>query len=164
MLLDVSVISVVRSLQCEGTKDFPWIMGRHSFRLSESPKISIVVFRSGKILIYGGDGAESQYQLLMDILNRVGSETSGALKVLNQVLKARVCGKVDLIASYGELLNCEYEPEQFPGLIVRGENGLTMLVFYSGSVILTGIKGDAIANPELISEAVDWSNELVMVR
>ena len=33
----------------------------------------------------------------------------------------------------------EYEPEQFPGLIYRGDTG-TALIFSSGKVILTGFK------------------------
>ena len=37
------------------------------------------------------------------------------------------------------LENIEYEPEQFPGLIYRGDNG-TALIFSSGKVILAGFK------------------------
>jgi transcription initiation factor TFIID TATA-box-binding protein len=33
----------------------------------------------------------------------------------------------------------EYEPEQFPGVIYRGEKG-TALLFSSGKVVLTGFK------------------------
>jgi len=33
----------------------------------------------------------------------------------------------------------EYEPEQFPGVIYRGEKG-TALIFSSGKVVLTGFK------------------------
>jgi len=33
----------------------------------------------------------------------------------------------------------EYEPEQFPGVIYRGETG-TALIFSSGKVVLTGFR------------------------
>lgn len=33
----------------------------------------------------------------------------------------------------------EYEPEQFPGVVYRGEKG-TALIFSSGKVVLTGFK------------------------
>ena len=164
MLREISVVSMVRTLQYKELKNLPWEHGRCSFRISHKPKISAVVFRSGKVLIYGGNGGEAPNQFLSELNKKVGSDSCGEIHISNQVIRANVGGRVDLISSRGELLNCEYEPEQFPGLIIHGDDGLTMLVFSSGKVIITGIKGDVNSNPDLISEAVDWSNELVMVR
>jgi len=43
-----------------------------------------------------------------------------------------------IIASLPDV-NIEYEPEQFPGMIIK-ENGHSFLLFSSGKVILTGIR------------------------
>ncbi len=43
-----------------------------------------------------------------------------------------------IIASLPDV-NIEYEPEQFPGMIIK-EDGLSFLLFSSGKIILTGVR------------------------
>lgn len=41
------------------------------------------------------------------------------------------------------LERCEYEPEQFPGIIFRNERGATVLIFRTGKFLVTGSKSYA---------------------
>ena len=44
--------------------------------------------------------------------------------------------------------NIEYEPEQFPGMIIK-EGGHSFLLFSSGKIILTGVKDIELIKPAL---------------
>ena len=47
-------------------------------------------------------------------------------------------------------MNIEYEPEQFPGMIIKDE-GYSFLLFSSGKIILTGVKNMESIKPALYS-------------
>jgi transcription initiation factor TFIID TATA-box-binding protein len=61
--------------------------------------------------------------------------------VSNLVVSADIKANIPLEKLVVELPNAEYNPDQFPGLILRIEdNAPTMLIFNSGKVIITGSK------------------------
>lgn len=62
------------------------------------------------------------------------------LTVQNVVISSDFETELDLatIAISLGLERCEYEPEQFPGLIYRAENGTTGLIFRTGKYLVTG--------------------------
>ncbi|HEV8289413.1 MAG TPA: hypothetical protein VGQ00_00465 [Candidatus Norongarragalinales archaeon] len=65
-------------------------------------------------------------------------------KVENIVASANLEVELDLFNIAMEVDNVEYEPEQFPGAIMRlKEIGTTLLLFKNGKVICSGAKSEA---------------------
>ncbi len=64
-------------------------------------------------------------------------------KVENIVASANLEVELDLFNIAMEIANVEYEPEQFPGAIMRlKEIGTTLLLFKNGKVICSGAKSE----------------------
>ena len=64
-------------------------------------------------------------------------------KVENIVASANLEVELDLFSIAMEIDNVEYEPEQFPGAIMRlKEIGTTLLLFKNGKVICSGAKSE----------------------
>ena len=62
------------------------------------------------------------------------------LTVVNVVASTRVAEELDL-PDIAIQLNCEYEPEQFPGLIYRLDYPrVVCLIFGSGKMVITGAR------------------------
>ena len=62
------------------------------------------------------------------------------LTVVNVVASTRVAEELDL-PDIAIQLNCEYEPEQFPGVVYRvADPKLAILMFRSGRAVCTGGK------------------------
>jgi len=73
------------------------------------------------------------------------------VKIENVVASASVDAEFDLDKIAAELPNAEYEPEQFPGLVLRlTEPKVAILVFSSGKMVCTGAK-----EPRIIKVAID---------
>ncbi|MBR84811.1 MAG: TATA-box-binding protein, partial [Euryarchaeota archaeon] len=65
------------------------------------------------------------------------------LTVVNVVASTRVAEELDL-PDIAIQLNCEYEPEQFPGVVYRVvDPKLAILMFRSGRAVCTGGKNDS---------------------
>ncbi|MBU1197804.1 hypothetical protein KJ765_04825 [Candidatus Micrarchaeota archaeon] len=66
-----------------------------------------------------------------------------SFKVENIVASANLNVELDLFNIAMEVDNVEYEPEQFPGAIMRlKEIGTTLLLFKNGKVICSGAKSE----------------------
>ena len=64
------------------------------------------------------------------------------LTVVNVVASTRVAEELDL-PDIAIQLNCEYEPEQFPGVVYRvTDPKLAILMFRSGRAVCTGGKDE----------------------
>lgn len=73
------------------------------------------------------------------------------IKIENVVASASVNAEIDLDKVAATLPNAEYEPEQFPGLVLRLEEPkAAILVFSSGKMVCTGAK-----EPKLIRLAIE---------
>ena len=73
------------------------------------------------------------------------------VKIENVVASASVDAEIDLDKVAATLQNAEYEPEQFPGLVLRlTEPKAAILVFSSGKMVCTGTK-----DPETIKIAIE---------
>jgi transcription initiation factor TFIID TATA-box-binding protein len=103
------------------------------------------VYRSGKYIIYGqkalGDIDRSFKELLTLLSPIIDPELVSPPRVQNIVGMEDFQVKVPLtrLVVALQMEQVEYEPEQFPGVIYRGEKG-TALIFSSGKVVLTGFK------------------------
>ena len=116
---------------------------------------TVLVTRSG-ILLFTGVSSVSN---LEKTYRRVSSELKGIgindvknveeIEIVNVVSTFELSSSVDLNKISIELgfENIEYEPEQFPGLVYRIENGPVVLIFSSGKIVITGAE----STPEILN-------------
>ncbi len=112
----------------------------------KDPKASLLIFTTGKIICAGTksyDIAEKAVRKVVDDLKRIGIDIKDEpdFKIENIVASANLNKKFDLNTIVYELGNCEYEPEQFPGLVYRMEDPqVVFLIFNSGRLVCTGAR------------------------
>lgn len=114
----------------------------------KEPKVSMLLFKNGKIICSGASNEEMIVQaikkaskLIHEIQPKVKVQTSVEYTVVNLVVTANLNMSLDLFQTALKLDNVEYEPEQFPGAILRIEEPkLTLLLFKNGKVICAGAK------------------------
>jgi len=94
------------------------------------------IYRSGKYIIYGLatlDEVDTSYREFLTLISPIIDPAPASPP------KVRNIAGMDDFQTEIPLSRVEYEPEQFPGLIYRGDAG-TALLFSSGKVILAGFK------------------------
>jgi transcription initiation factor TFIID TATA-box-binding protein len=116
----------------------------------KEPKVSMLLFKNGKI-ICSGASAQAQIDVAIKKANKMINEIQPSVKILktieyevvNLVATGNLHQNLDLFATAMQLENVEYEPEQFPGAILRMDDPkLTMLLFKNGKVICAGAKNE----------------------
>ena len=114
----------------------------------KDPKIAILVFTSGKLVVTGAKTVEKVYEAV-DKLRRkledigVKIKEDPEIKIKNIVATSDLQQVVNLsqVAITLGLEDVEYEPEQFPGLVYRlREPKAVALIFKTGKVVCTGAK------------------------
>jgi transcription initiation factor TFIID TATA-box-binding protein len=71
------------------------------------------------------------------------NENKYNVKIVNMVASANFNVQLDLFALAREVDNIEYEPEQFPGAILKLSNPrASLLLFKNGKVICTGTRNE----------------------
>lgn len=114
----------------------------------ESPKITALIFKSGKMVV---TGAKSTAEIIrgvkriIKLLIKHGTliVTRPKVQIQNIVASANLGVEVNLEKAALLLPNSMYEPEQFPGLIFRmDEPRVVFLIFSSGKMVITGAKSE----------------------
>ncbi len=85
-------------------------------------------------------------------------------KIENVVASAVLYASIPLEKLAMTLLNTEYNPEQFPGLVLRlSRKGITALIFSSGKIVCTGAKSvkDVKEGVQLIIEELAKANIII---
>src|SRR3989344_9136239 len=114
----------------------------------KEPKVSMLLFKNGKVICSGASSEEQIEQgirkaskLIHEIQPSVKVLDKVAYTVVNLVATANLHQTLDLFKTAMSLDNVEYEPEQFPGAILRiTEPKITLLLFKNGKVICAGAK------------------------
>ncbi len=126
-------------------EQFPGLIYR-----STDPKVTILLFRSGKIVCTGSQSLDRTEDALSGMLKELDDlwleYSDPDIDVQNIVGVANLDKPLNLnaIAIGLGLENTEYEPEQFPGLVYRLEDHPTVvLLFGSGKMVITGGKSTA---------------------
>ena len=125
------------------------------YRLDE-PKASILVFSTGKLICSGSkskDQARVAIENTLKDFKRHDIKVSDKLdiSIVNMVASAALERKLDLNKIVFKLPECEYEPEQFPGVVHRiHEPKLVFLLFSSGKIVITGAK-----SVDMIKEGIE---------
>jgi len=112
----------------------------------EQPKITALIFKSGKMVVTGAKSVNQLVfavkKILKTLINR-GIPIYGKpqIQIQNIVASANLGALVDLEKAALALPGSMYEPEQFPGLIYRMEKPVVvLLIFSSGKMVITGAK------------------------
>jgi transcription initiation factor TFIID TATA-box-binding protein len=115
------------------------------YRLHE-PRISALIFSSGKAVITGAQTEGEAYSAASKISSKLAEAgfnpcENPKVEIQNIVASANLNVRVNLDILAIESYNAEYAPEQFPGLVLRLEEPkITVLIFSTGKVIITGAK------------------------
>ena len=118
----------------------------------KEPKVSMLLFKNGKVICSGASnedeiaqGIRKASKLIHEIQPNVKVQRKVEYNVVNLVATANLNKTFDLFQTAMKLDNVEYEPEQFPGAILRIEDPkLTLLLFKNGKVICAGAKREAL--------------------
>ncbi|HLC79259.1 MAG TPA: TATA-box-binding protein [archaeon] len=130
----------------------------------KEPKVSMLLFKNGKV-ICSGASSESQIPLAIykaskmihEIQKSVKVQKNAEYTVVNLVTTANLKMNLDLFKTAMESDNVEYEPEQFPGAILRiHDPKLTLLLFKNGKLICAGAK-----NEELLKKGLRKAAKMI---
>lgn len=118
----------------------------------DKPKVAMLLFRTGKVICSGAlsrkDIDRAVDKLIKELRRcRLRVREKPIIVIQNIVASANLGFMVNLDTLVTECTSTEYEPEQFPGLVFRLDEPKTvMLIFRSGSIIITGAKTQKDAN------------------
>ena len=130
----------------------------------KEPKVSMLLFKNGKTICSGASSEKEialaiykASKLIHDIQKSVKVQKKADYTVVNLVATAELNMTLDLFKIAMALDNVEYEPEQFPGAILRiAEPKLTLLLFKNGKLICAGAKKE-----KLLREGLQKAAELI---
>ncbi|ELP87178.1 TATA-box-binding protein, putative [Entamoeba invadens IP1] len=118
-----------------------------------SPKSTALIFQTGKIVCTGTRSIEESKiaaKKYAKIIKKIGYNEVrfSNFNVQNIVGSCDVKFQISLRSLYDSNTDmCQYEPEVFPGLVFRmTQPKVTLLVFSTGKVVLTGAKDDESLN------------------
>jgi len=114
----------------------------------KDPKASTLIFTTGKIICSGTKSfatAKKAIKKTLEQFRKIGIKPGKktTVEIVNIVASANLKARLDLNKIVFELGECEYEPEQFPGLVYRlDEPQVVFLIFNSGKIICTGARSE----------------------
>nr|MDO8085647.1 TATA-box-binding protein [Candidatus Sigynarchaeum springense] len=120
-----------------------------------SPKASVLVFSSGKMVVTGLRDASDAGKVADMVIARIKAARVDILgeptvTVQNVVASGNLHVSIDLNEAAVVMENVLYEPEVFPGMVYRmTEPRVVFLVFSTGRVVCTGAK-----TKEMVGEAI----------
>ncbi len=141
--LDLEVVSRVLPSGKYNPDEFPGVI----YQL-KNPKAAGLIFSSGKIVCAGAKSerqAKRALNKIVDELRMNGVVIIGkpTIKVQNVVASVDVEGMIDLEGAACTLERTVYDPEQFPGLILRmNDPPMTFLLFSKGKIVCAGARSE----------------------
>ena len=117
----------------------------------DDPKTSLLLFKIGKVICAGAKSEadvdkaiRKAYSKIKDCVRGERKKPNLSFVIVNIVASAHLDVDLDLYAIAKEVENVEYEPEQFPGAILKLKDPKTsLLLFKNGKLICTGAKNEA---------------------
>jgi len=129
---------IAKNLGVEYRKAFPGVI----YEPKEGDMASII-FRNGTIVCSGARSVEEAARFIKSVVEKAGLELKGDIKVKNMVLSYDIGKRLVLEDIVPRLESGTVTPprEDFPAIIYRPSSPpVTMLIFPSGKVVLTGVK------------------------
>jgi len=129
----------------EGTEYEPEQFPGLVYRVKE-PKAATLIFSSGKVVCTGARSIEDVKRVIKKVIDAIksaglGNPTKYTVQIENIVASAKLKSSLNLDKIAFEVEESEYEPEQFPGLVLRMRNPkVAFLLFSSGKIDCTGAR------------------------
>ena len=129
--------------------------GKVAYFKETTMKGKISLFQSGKMISVGTKSeslAFKELEIARDFLIEKGFIKPVELQPKTQNLVVTAVFRMNLsLEELSEILNAIYEPEQFPGAILRIKKPFksSVLVFASGKVVITGLKSSVQIEPTI---------------
>ncbi len=130
------------------------------------PRATLLIFKNGKLICTGTRNESNVREAIKIALNQIKKALPNInlpdpeevdVKVENIVASSSLGREVDLYLLAETYDNVEYEPEQFPGVIIKlGEGRPTILLFKNGNLICAGARSE-----KDIEEALKTLEELI---
>ncbi len=116
----------------------------------KEPKASLLLFKNGKVVCVGCKQRiliertiDKTIKMLTPYAKRINSTKKPKIDITNIVASANLGLELDLYKIASKLKDVEYEPEQFPGAILKfKEPKASLLLFKNGKVICAGAKNE----------------------
>lgn len=114
----------------------------------EKPKVSALIFSSGKVVCTGAKSEEMVEYAVKQIKKELAKinirvKKKPEITIQNMVASGNLFLKLNLNELAFQLESAEYEPEQFPGLVYKVPNShVTFLLFGTGKIVCTGAKNE----------------------
>jgi len=116
----------------------------------QEPKASLLLFKNGKIVCVGckkrslvEKTIEKTRKMLLPHAKKIITNKKPRIEITNIVASADLNMELDLYKIAYKVSNVEYEPEQFPGAILKfKEPKVSLLLFKNGKVICAGAKNE----------------------
>ena len=108
------------------------------------PKTSLLLFKNGKVICTGAKNEKDVAKAIKIAAKNIKANIKKGkvkiqYKIVNIVASAALNVELDLYAIARKVDNVEYEPEQFPGAILKLKDPKTsLLLFKNGKLICTG--------------------------
>ncbi len=114
----------------------------------KEPKASLLLFKNGKVVCVGCKSRtvirktiEKTIKLLTPYATKILRKKRPVIDITNIVASAGLDMELDLYKVASQLDNVEYEPEQFPGAILKfTDPKASLLLFKNGKIICAGAK------------------------
>jgi transcription initiation factor TFIID TATA-box-binding protein len=151
-----AIMKVFRNVEYR-PKQFPGLV----FRLKR-PKTATLIFASGKMVCTGSKSEQQARAAVRKVVRELQNNgiiilSKPRIVIQNIVASANLNGSIDLEKAVSTMENVMYEPEQFPGLILRmSAPKVVMLLFASGKLVCTGAK-----NEDMVREAVEALSKML---
>ena len=118
------------------------------------PKATVIMFSTGKIVSVGtrseDDGRLAILGTLQDLRHVLPlAKVAESIKTENVVATATFGRPLNLVETQLHVPESAYEPDQFPGIVLRRQSGVTFLLFASGKMVCMGAKGEDQARREI---------------
>ncbi|MDO8427678.1 MAG: TATA-box-binding protein [Candidatus Diapherotrites archaeon] len=176
MALKYTIVNLVASANLKGTLDLynlarslpnieyePEQFPGAILKLKE-PKVSMLLFKNGKVICSGANneeeiaaGIRKASKLIHELQPNIKVQKNVDYTIVNLVATANLNQTLDLFKTALTLENVEYEPEQFPGAILRIDDPkITLLLFKNGKIICAGAKRE-----DLLKKGLKKAAELI---
>jgi transcription initiation factor TFIID TATA-box-binding protein len=123
------------------------------------PRATIIMFSTGKISSVGTDSMEIAVETLEATVKEISNLQKQSIflkdpKVENLAMVCDLGSKIDLKRALKVVRGLSYNPERFSAAIYKlkmGDRNISLLLFSSGKIVLTGAKSEDEANDILNS-------------
>jgi TATA-box binding protein (TBP) (component of TFIID and TFIIIB) len=121
----------------------------------------VTVFSSGKMISVGGKSIKKSIEQLNHakfhlLRGKLIEDVALKPKIQNIVATITLPRPLKIAQIYDKLAGAIYEPEQFPGIILKSINSVSYLIFASGKIVISGAK----SKKELLTSAFEIQHTL----